>query len=148
MVDLIKVEPDRKKWDHSNDFAIVVTCACCGSSSVARDATARWSPQDQKWEMSDTFDNGDCDICQSTSLEDTPLDHWTGDVCVKEQIPSGHWVAAKALADGNYLGVAHRKDGTVAMMVEAFSTNPNVPLSSAEDAKDAARQWLNEEGEL
>lgn len=147
MSDLIVVEPDRKKWDHSNEFAIVVTCETCGSADVTRDATVRWNQQAQKWELSDTMDHGDCNTCESHRLEDTPLDHWTGDVCVKEEIPSGHFVSAKALADGKYVGVAHDKDGTTLMMLDMDRWNSG-PIDSAQEAKDRARAWLNSEGKL
>lgn len=145
MTELIKVEPDKRKWDHSNDFAIICTCSHCGSSSVTRDAVARFSTQAQCWELSSTFDNSDCDICGETRLVDTPLDHWTGDVCVKEELPAaGCFVSAKALADGSYIGIADGPSGERNMIDKVYSSR----IMSAEEAKDAARGWLFEQGLL
>ena len=73
MSDIVKVEPDHKKWDHTNEDPIVVTCRECGGEGVTRDAVVRWSVEDQKWELSGIFDNADCDDCGETKLEETPL---------------------------------------------------------------------------
>ncbi|MFA6115447.1 MAG: sigma factor-like helix-turn-helix DNA-binding protein [Sphingomonas sp.] len=38
-------------------------CPYCGSDGVARDATARWDPDEQCWSISGLFDNETCDDC-------------------------------------------------------------------------------------
>ena len=74
MVTPDKVEPDKSKWDHSNDDPIVVTCSFCGSADVTRDATVRWDIASQTWELSGIFDDAHCDGCEDeASLEDTDL---------------------------------------------------------------------------
>lgn len=38
-------------------------CPNCGSDGIARDATARWDPDEQCWSISGLFDNETCDDC-------------------------------------------------------------------------------------
>lgn len=38
-------------------------CPNCGSDGIARDATARWDPDEQCWSISGIFDNETCDDC-------------------------------------------------------------------------------------
>lgn len=48
-----------------------ICCRHCGSENVSRDAIARWSVTDQRWEISDVLDNADCDDCGGeTSLDE------------------------------------------------------------------------------
>jgi hypothetical protein len=54
---------------------IRVVCSVCGSLNVTRDALARWSEPEQKWEVSGELDNTDCDDCgEERDLVDVSLD--------------------------------------------------------------------------
>ena len=41
------------------------TCTNCGSTNVRVDAFAEWDADQQKWVLSDTYDNGFCNDCES-----------------------------------------------------------------------------------
>jgi hypothetical protein len=48
----------------------VPVCPKCGSDNVAADAAARWSTENQKWEVSNIFDKGHgCDYCGAENIE-------------------------------------------------------------------------------
>ncbi len=58
-----------------------MVCDLCGSDEVTCDATAVWSVEDQRWELSGLLQNGTCDhcgdgvsICQETISEETVTD--------------------------------------------------------------------------
>lgn len=40
-----------------------MVCDECGGDGVTRDACARWSEEDQKWEITNVYDDGHCDAC-------------------------------------------------------------------------------------
>lgn len=145
-MDIKTIEPDRKKWDHSNDEPIICTCRTCGSSGVTRDATVRWDVETQTWQLSGIFDNSDCDVCGETGLVDTPVENYAGDIPNREELPvRNRFVSAKQLADGSYLGVAETDDDVTHMISE----HPHGgQLTSAEEAKDIARLWLFEKGQF
>lgn len=66
---------------------VVITCGSCGSAGVTRDAVVRWGIEAQDWEVTNVFDNGDCDVCGGeASLEETPLLDW------KKVQGTDHWV--------------------------------------------------------
>lgn len=47
---------------------IKICCQNCGSEDVTRDAVVRWCVENQEWEVSNVFDNADCDNCGETKL--------------------------------------------------------------------------------
>lgn len=51
-------------------------CASCGSEDVVKDAYAVWSEDDQEWVLDATYDNTDCNGCDSkdVSLEEYELE--------------------------------------------------------------------------
>ena len=50
--------------------AIHPVCPKCGSDNVAVDAAARWSTENQEWEVSNMFDKGHgCDDCGAEDIE-------------------------------------------------------------------------------
>lgn len=135
------IEPDISKWDHSGPQPIVPTCSNCGSPSVTRDATVRWDIKSQKWELSGIFDNSDCDICGQMRLDETFILSFFGDASAMEQLPNEKFsVLAPNLATNDYRGVAFEGHTQIYITPETYS--------SAEEAKDAVRQWLFEQGML
>lgn len=60
-------------FDFSGPPKIKIVCETCGSEDVTRDAVVRWSVDTQEWELSNIFDNGDCEKCGETSLEEVAL---------------------------------------------------------------------------
>ena len=51
-----------------------MVCEVCGAIEVTRDATARWSETDQRWELAGVQDQGYCDECGcETSIQEVPL---------------------------------------------------------------------------
>ena len=42
---------------------IKMICPSCGSDDVTRDALARWSVPEQKWEVSSELDSMQCEAC-------------------------------------------------------------------------------------
>lgn len=38
-------------------------CCRCGSDDVTKDALAKWSNEDQRWELAVVLDSGNCDAC-------------------------------------------------------------------------------------
>jgi hypothetical protein len=143
MIQAEDIEPDRKKWDHSNEGPIVVTCSNCGSGGVTRDATVRWDIQSQTWQLSGIFDNGDCDICGQSRLEDTPVTEFFGDMYGREQLPL-EGISVMAVD----LGKRPDKVGASAWKGETQLWVSPKPYGSVAEAKDAARQWLLENGHL
>lgn len=60
---LLITHPAPKTADHRHRFVIGIHCQSCRGTNVSRDATARWSEQEQVWEMSGVQDQGTCDDC-------------------------------------------------------------------------------------
>lgn len=61
--------------DHSHNFPISVRRKDCKSDDVRRDAFAEWSEENQRWELSEVYDDGYCITCDSdASLVDRELD--------------------------------------------------------------------------
>lgn len=50
-----------------------ICCTSCGSTSVCKDAAARWDGSD--WELSSTYDDSTCDACgyEGSGFEEVPL---------------------------------------------------------------------------
>lgn len=47
----------------SDNTPIHVVCPVCASPDVAVDAAARWSFENQQWELSTTYDDRTCQTC-------------------------------------------------------------------------------------
>lgn len=45
-------------------------CKYCGSTDITCDALARWSAEQQQWEVSSLLDNNDCDNCGGEDVLD------------------------------------------------------------------------------
>lgn len=58
---------DRRRWDHSGQKPIKITCSTCGSDDVRRDAWAEWDIDLQKWVLGTVFDAGHCESCEGES---------------------------------------------------------------------------------
>jgi hypothetical protein len=43
---------------------VIFVCGKCGSEDVFADAWASWNPEEQKWQLEQTFDAGYCNNCQ------------------------------------------------------------------------------------
>jgi len=54
--------------------AVKMVCSNCGSDDVTRDAVVRWSIQSQQWEVSNVFDNSDCEACGETRLSEVVVE--------------------------------------------------------------------------
>lgn len=53
---------------------IQIVCAKCRSADVSRDATARWDPELQDWDLASVQDQGYCDHCEGyATLVEVPL---------------------------------------------------------------------------
>lgn len=70
-------------------------CPNCGSDGIARDATARWDPDDQCWSISGLFDNETCDDC---GAEGDDFANWVA-VTPKPPVDRALSVGARALPD-------------------------------------------------
>jgi len=43
---------------------LTMRCSNCGSEDVVRDAWARWSFEQQEWELGEIFDYAYCETCE------------------------------------------------------------------------------------
>lgn len=61
-----------------------MVCPYCGSEDVTRDALARWSVEEQKWEVSSELDSMQCEACDreigSEGFDEVPVEVNTRDV--------------------------------------------------------------------
>lgn len=53
---------------------IRIVCAACGSTNVRRDAWAEWDEVKQDWVLGTVFDDGLCEDCGETSLDEEDID--------------------------------------------------------------------------
>ena len=51
----------------------IQVCSKCGSENVMADAWARWSVEDQCWELSGTYDHAFCEDCEGECHIETKI---------------------------------------------------------------------------
>jgi len=65
---------------------ITIICPKCGSDDVVCDATARWSVENQCWELSGTFDDKTCQQCEYENDSFSDKDLVTGEITPEDGI--------------------------------------------------------------
>jgi hypothetical protein len=124
---------------------IQIVCGHCGSADVRRDAWAEWDVDKQDWVGGEVFDDGHCATCEGESrLEEMPLDEWEK-LQGETQVLEAKEYHAEELPDGNWKGVIADEDVGVIGEVTHEPGLPDWPLTSRDEALDAARKAIMQE---
>jgi hypothetical protein len=127
---------------------VQIVCGTCGSADVRADAYAAWNTETQEWELTATFDKGSvCEVCEGeTRTEEVPLDQWEAAI-KKDQLLHSPRLGIQVEVGVVFYDDEEKWRGRVGDEDVGGLFTTRLLYDEPEEAKDAARRWVMNEGQ-